>query len=88
MARTAAITVLDFVGVYQRERDLKADTVKQLECVARAFERFAGRVPLADVTDDLANRWLIDLQSSDLARLLASPLSPAGQSGGAARRQQ
>lgn len=67
MARTAAVTVLDFVGVYQRERDLKADTVKQLECVARAFERFAGRVPLADVTDDLANRWLIDLQSSDLA---------------------
>lgn len=71
MARTIAtpssVTVLDFVGVYRRERDLKTDTVKQLECVARAFEKFAGRVPLAEVTDDLANRWLIDMQATKLA---------------------
>lgn len=67
MARTTRATrtpetILSFVATYRRSRDLKTDTIKQLECVARAFERFAGPIPWRDVNDDLTNDWLCQLQ--------------------------
>ena len=67
MARTTRATrtpetILSFVATYRRSRDLKTDTIKQLECVARAFERFAGPIAWREVNDDLANDWLCHLQ--------------------------
>ena len=65
MIASTVPTISEYVEQYYLERQIKDTSVKQLAVAARALERFAGRgVPVSELSDELVNRWLVDLEQS------------------------
>lgn len=60
--------LLAFVRKYALENDIRTDSIEQLLTVARLITRFnGGALPLEELTNDLANRWLVYRQELGLS---------------------
>jgi integrase len=65
------MTIRDFLKHYALCRDVTADYIEQLAIAVKRLETFAGKeLELTDLTDELVNRWIIHVQTTQ-ARITA-----------------